>query len=299
MLNLKNKIIWLPYLTAIFISVLFFFLSGKNSGTLFGDLFINLSASFIAIPLVLIFIDTFRDQIDKSLKKELFNYVKKNIDNDILSSLSHINKLFNIPSLPINNPMFNMVTVLLKLDNKAVIEMVTHISPLGFQIFKDWGDTNKYFSDALQNPLALKVFNTKQLITLIQLLKAIQIFENNLKTEDNFKFITDKSDKFKIAKGTDINFRNVILPNRWVLLEKTQKNDEHIVRDFGDFDQYFENKLISQYEITEIGKLKIIEDITMIFNLVNQWLSLTGNEFIIDSNKFRGTIIEKRPKINL
>lgn len=296
MLNWKNKIIWLPYFIAILISCLFFWLSYKNAGTLLGDLFINLSASFIAIPLVLIFVDVLRDRIDKNLKIELFDYAKKNIDNDILSAISHINKLFNIPTLPINSPLFKSITVLLNLEDKVTKETVTSISPLGFQIFKDWGETNKYFSDALQNPLALKVFNTKQLTTLIQLLKAIQIFEKDLKDGDNFKFVANNSEKFKVAKGTDINFRNVILPNRWILLEKTKKADEHIVRDFGDFDQYFEDKLLNKYEITESGKVEITEDVIQILHLTNQWLSLTGNEFIFDSKRFRGAVIEKSPK---
>ncbi len=296
MLAWKNKIIWLPYLVAIMVSVLFFCLGYKNIETLWGDLFINLSASFIAIPLVLIFVDELRGKIDRNLKRELFDYAKKNINNDILGALGHINKLFNIPILPINSPLFKSITVLLNLEEKVIKETIANISPLGFQIFKDWGETNKYFSDALQNPLALKVFDTKQLTTLIQLLKAIQTFEKELKDGENFKFITDKSKEFKTAKGTDINFRNVIVPNRWILLGKTNKPDEHIVRDFGDFDQYFEDKVLNQYKVTESGKVEIAEDIIKILNLINQWLALTGNEFIFDSKQFRGAIVEKSPK---
>lgn len=296
MLNWRNKIIWLPYLIAIMVSVLFFWLGYKNTETLWGDLFINLSASFVAIPLVLIFVDVLRGRIDRNLKRELFDYAKKNIDNDMLSALAHINKLFNIPILPVNNPLFKSVTVLLNLEERAIKETIADISPLGFQIFKDWGETNKYFSDALQNPLALKVFDNKQLTTLIQLLKAIQIFEKDLKDGLNFEFIADKSKEFKIAKGTDINFRNVILPNRWILLGKTKKPDEHVVRDFGDFDQYFEDKILNQYKITENGKIEIADDVIKILNLTNQWLILTGNEFIFDSKRFRGTVIEKSPK---
>lgn len=277
---------FIPYIIALIIAIIFYLLSFKTDDHL-SNLLINLSASFVAIPLILIFIDQIRGNIDKKLKKELFEYAKKNIDNDILSSIAYINRLFNFPIVPTDSPFLKSIASILNFNEGMVKEVVNSIKPLGFQLYKDWGETEKYFSDALKNPLAIQIFDTEQITTLIQLLKEIQNFETDLNDNNNFKFINDLSEKYEIVKGTDINFRNVTFPNRWILLEKTSKKDEHIVRDFGDFDEYHKDKLLNQYELTENGKNEISTNIIRIIELVNKWLSLTGNEFIFDSKRFR------------
>lgn len=281
-----------PYLAALGVALIFLYLANKTPGT-YRDLLINLSASFITIPLVLIFIDSIKNNIDKNLKQELFNYSKKNIDNDILSTISHINKLFNIPVLPITHPLFNLLSVLLRLDEKVIRETMQTLNPLGFQLFKNWGETKEYFSDVFKNPLSIKVFTTEQISTLIKLLEAIQVFESDITKPENITLVGDLSSKYVVMEGTEITSHNASFSGRWLLLQNTDKKDEKVVKDFGDFDPYYKDKLLNQYKFTEKGVKNIGDDLITILELTKQWLKLTDNKFLLDFKRFKGTIQQK------
>ncbi len=77
----------------------------------------------------------------------------------------------------------------------------------------------------------------------------------------------------------------------------TGKKEEGIVRDFGDFHPYYQDKLLKQYKFTESGITKISDDVIIILSLTKSWLEYTGNKFILDPKKFRGTI-QKKPDID-
>lgn len=218
----------------------------------------------------------------------MFDFIKKHVDNDILSTLSHANRLFNIPTIPPYKPLSSkLLTTLLNFEESTLKKYVMLLSPLGFQIFKSPEDTRKGLSNILQNPLALKVLNVAQMTTVIQLIKNIEKFESYLKDTTNFSVIGDKSSEFKVSKGTDFNSADIKFPNRFLLLKLTKKKDTYIVSDFGDFEYYFEKSLLNQYRITDTGIINIYKGLIDLVQTINKWFELTDNELILDTKLFK------------
>jgi len=75
-------------------------------------------------------------------------------------------------------------------------------------------------------------------------------------------------------------------PERLILIKKIDK-DKGIVIDFGDFKKYMKPYLLKRYKIKNEKLNEFSEVVYNLLNLINRWLSLTGNKLLIDERKFR------------
>ena len=119
------------------------------------------------------------------------------------------------------------------------------------------------------------------------MLKEIRAFESVQKeVKKLYEVGSNKVEWYQIQGGKEINPSNTEYPNRFLLL-KHLKEDKYLVVDFGDFDQYQLDKLLN---ICKLNKQYIESYSDSIFNLIakiNEWLNLTGREFLLDSKMFR------------
>jgi hypothetical protein len=281
MMRSLGKTRFMLYTIPLVASAMFLYLSRafKVHSTLSGWLS-NVSASFIMIPLVALTFDWLKGQIDKSLKGELFDYIKKDVDSDMISCLLRINRLFRGEASSLQT-----IEQLLSFTEIALEALLTDRAFLGFHIYKNWNESRNLFESALRNPLALQVFSTEELTALIHLFRVVGDFEKDLSDPDNVSNTGRADAKFKCVKGTDISPFNKSLPERYILLEKAGPRE--IVRDSGDFDEGYLDRVLNLYQFTPEGRKKISADIFEIVRLVNRWLDLSGNEFIFDPRMFR------------
>jgi len=270
------------YIISIILSLTFFLLAANTNNQLITNWLLSISAAFIFIPLALIGFEAVQRFSQRKLKKELFEYAKKDVDNIILSILAHLGKLINLST---GTDLKSLVS-LLRAKQKELKSKLSKANPLGFQIFKEWRETEKNFSTILNNPFSLKIFNDEQIIVLIQLVKSLRSLEFALWRNENFEKIGLADKSFCVVKGVDITYENINFPYRYLLIEEIKKG-RGITRDYGDFKSFLKEQLLVRYKFTEEGINSLSREILDMTNLINRWLQLTGDEFLYDPRIFR------------
>lgn len=82
----------MPYLVAI-TSGIFFYLLSVFLSVIFNELFINIAATFFAIPLLYFLYEKSRSYFHRRLNKEIFDYAKMQVDRELLSILNQLQKM--------------------------------------------------------------------------------------------------------------------------------------------------------------------------------------------------------------
>jgi hypothetical protein len=274
----------LPYFLC-FVSFGIFYAIGKQFEGDIKNLMHGISGSFLAIPILYLIYDLSKEFSNKKLNRELFDYAKMQIDQDVLSIINQLMKL----SLPYEEVTLSPPRIEQFLSNsednfKNKLEKSEY---LGFQVFKSWEITEKNISKILENPFVLEHLENEQTIAIINLLKAIQSFDVMPKNINDLYFCTDKnSDGYRLEKGTDINNKNKDFPDRYLLLRELS-NNEYLVSDFGDFPKYQTEKLLFKYKINPKYSSLLATSIYGLVKCIDIWLDASGNEFILNEKMFR------------
>jgi len=64
-------------------------------------------------------------------------------------------------------------------------------------------------------------------------------------------------------------------------------NNKASVEDFGDFAKYKVENLLNYYKVRDDCQVYFTEAVYDLIQVINTWLALTGNEFLIDNKVFR------------
>lgn len=132
----------------------------------------------------------------------------------------------------------------------------------------------------------LEKLGNEEIISIISIIKGIRAFGFLQNNPELYRETSKKNSSYRIVNGKELNPSNTEFPDRYILL-KDLGNNKHLIADFGDFKQYNVEKLLYIFNVNE-NLLKIYSE--TIANLIlefNNWVDLTGSEFIIDSKMFR------------
>ena len=148
----KNFLKILPYLASLIAGLIFigigFYLNTENENL--KDLFINISASFFAIPLIFLFYQTAHNYSQKQLNREIFEYAKIQVDREVLSIITQLSKLiYNYKNESITFAGLNKLFLLKKVD---IEKKISNKKILGFKLFKNWNTIEKNLENVLMNP---------------------------------------------------------------------------------------------------------------------------------------------------
>ena len=272
----------LPYLSSVVAGAIFYLLGIQSKD--FRDLFVNISAAFIAIPFIYLFYQIAEKYSKKKLNKEIIDYAKMQIDREILSLINQLSKIVH----PIEERDFTLkgINKFLSLKRDHLKKIISEKEYLGFQVFKNWDVFENNLHEILKNPYILNRLEDEQVIAIIQLLKSIRSLEQIQKIKDLYVETGKKASSFKIVSGKDLNKENVKFPNRHLLLKDLGDN-KFLVVDFGDFPQYNMDKLLKIFKINNKYIDVYVDTIFDMINEVNIWIDLTDSEFLIDTKMFR------------
>lgn len=247
------------------------------------NLFIEISAAFFAIPLIYLFYQTAHNYSQKRLNKEIFDYAKMQVDREVLSIISQLSKLindeFNFHSLEDLSK-----TILLKPEE--IEKRLSKSKFLGFKVFKNWDTMKNNLQEILKNPYILERLENEQIISIINIIKKLEILISFQKQKDLYLDTGEKIKSHKINGGN-----NNELPNRYILLKDaeqiTNKKNTFIVLDFGDFYKFNLKKLLKYFIINEKYLKSYTATILILSKEINNWIELTGKELIINTNEYR------------
>lgn len=272
-----------PYLTSILAGLLFYLIGIRLSEN-FKGLFVSISAAFLAIPFIYLFYQVAQKFSKKKLNKEISDYAKMQIDREILSIINQLSKI--VYPLEERDMTLKGIDNFLSIKGGNIKENISKKEYFGFQVFKKWDVSESNLHEILRNPYILSKLEDEQIIAVIQLIKSIRQLEQVQKIKDLYIKTDKTASSFKIVSGKDLNERNVEFPDRYLLL-KDLGDKKFLVLDFGDFPQYSIDKLLQIFKIAD-KYIDIYAD--AIFDLIseiNNWVNLTGEEFLVDTKMFR------------
>ena len=272
-----------PYISSLLAAVLFYLISVKINSL--RDLFVDISATFLAIPFIYLFYQATQKISNRKLNKEIFDYAKMQIDREVLSILNHLSKIiFGINNIDYSTERYKEI---LSLDRNKIKQIVFKKEYLGFQLFKRWEHTESNLHDLLKNPFILEKMENDQIISILKLIKNLRFLERYIRGNKDFYIDTRKKEpSFIIANALEVSKYNYKLPHRYLLMRKTNKEDLYVVVDFGDFD-YPKDRLLNLFKINTKYLDLYAETIEGVINQINKWLDLTGKEILIDTKIFR------------
>jgi hypothetical protein len=280
----KNKFLrLLPYLTSIITGGVVYCLS-YSTNLFFSDLLVSISASLIAIPILYLVYEKVKKSSHQKLTKEIFDYAKMNVDSEILSILNQLQKIVYLID-DINFSTEN-VNIFLKLKTCDIESQLKNNKYLGFQIFKHWEISETGLHELLRNTFILDKMEDEQVISVIQILKCLRNLEE---LQRKYKLYLDTGEiaiGFKLQSGVEMNPLNIGFKERYLLL-KHLNNDKYIVKDFGDIPKYNLDKCLKYYRVDKKLTGFYAEIISSLMTEINGWLATTGQEFVIDTKKFR------------
>jgi len=295
MMTKRTLIRLIPFLISATAGVALYFLAGETVSNV-NSILINLSATLLAVPLIYMFYQFFVNMSEKRLNKEIYDYSKMLLDTEILSILNQLGK-FLYPNYEFKlNP--ESVKVICNLNERELAKMLTGCEYLGFQVKKNWESSIKDISEKIHNNQIINRMNADLLCIVISLLKSIHGFELFIRRVDYLSKTEKQSREYRIISGTELNpIENNKLPDRLILLKKIDE-ERGIVIDFGDFKKYQAVDLLNYYKI----KNEFVNDLSELINdiivSINEWISNTGYEFIIDEKLFKPLKILCPPSSN-
>jgi hypothetical protein len=285
---LKVLLMIIPYFSAVIAGVVIYFIALAQTDDI-KSLLINISATFIGIPLIFLGYDTIKGITRKSLNKEILDYIKMQIDHEIFGIINQLMKCvytyekFDRTPLGINRFMEIGKN---RLRNEFMVNTY-----LGFQMLKEWEVESNNIKELLKNELVIQVLDDAKKVTLIKILKHIMHFEYLGNLEYFMEIANSKSIKYSCISGEKINKQNNEYPNRMLLLSKVDNKKGKVI-DFGDFKKSDQEKLLKEYKI-EKDKIDYICELFYDFiSEINTWIKQCNSTLLINPRYIRYRVIE-------
>lgn len=214
------------------------------------------------------------------LSDDLFDYLKVQIDTEIIAIINQLHKIF----YNYKNRKFTYETInkFVQFSIKDLLELIKTDEIIGFKIFKKWDIIENKLHGILEKPFFAKNLDDKSAAIIINLIKKVRTLDMFHRDHRHFKTTNRTNKEYKIIHGTDLNIQNQIYPDRYLLLEKNNQ-----VRDFGDFRQEDIKRLLEIYKINESNKIQYCSIVYNTLLTINSWLEETGWEFIIDTKTYK------------
>lgn len=217
-----------------------------------------------------------------NLTDKILDFLKKEIDKEILGLLSHLLLIVNCDGSKQN--LFAAIQDFLNMSQNDLFKELHNKKILGFYILKLFDEYEKKIYNHINQALSSPYYNREVLNSLIEIYEWFAEYD---KFRTNY-FSTllvksdEKEDRFIIVKGSEITSNE--LPERYLLMEKLDI-EKGIVRNFGDFPIGYTPILTNYFTLRNEDIDKYCNILLLLIQSINKWLDITNNEFIIDFTK--------------
>lgn len=214
------------------------------------------------------------------LTDKLLDFLKKEIDQEILALLSHLVRFIHKESESIN--FLDEVTSFINYEKKDIVDILKNKKVIGFYILKSFEEHEKKFNAFINQALASPYYNREILNALIDIYEWFSAYSNWWWKYSSKLFIklNQKENELFVIHGSQVS------PNsrdkRYLLMKKIDEEGKGQVHNFGDFYPGHIENLINYYELNNEYLDTYASTITILIKSLNQWLSITNNEIIID-----------------
>lgn len=216
---------------------------------------------------------------ERSNKERIFEHLKTSLDAEITVICNRIRKILDDYG---NELDLNRVFEISSLSQSEINEKLVGREYIGFQVLKLWDDTIEKLNQIIDNPLFSKHIEDDKIAPIIDLIRALVIFNENVKQRSLFKPIQKQAENREVVKGKTLNPGNP--DNSYLLLSKKKGAKAGKVIDSGSFSPYHEKLLLEKLIETEnVFSLLVFSVINPINEILNSW----GNSLLLDPAMFR------------
>lgn len=215
----------------------------------------------------------------------IFNYIisdkryiastKRTIDLGMQAILIDLTTLYFFKSE--NAEKYNYV----KLLESTFIDIegyINNIEFLGFDLFKNIVLNIDEFTVFVKDEISTFFLSEDEKKILIKLIYCLREYKEFL-NDDNLVKVNSQNEKFKVISGLKMNAVND--PKRYILLEVVEEN-QGIVRANGLFCEEHVSLLLNSYKFAPNRSKSYVRIVGTIVSLINDWIKLTGNYFIVN-----------------
>lgn len=266
-----------PLVVAMVVGLAFFYISLKVNQSV-SDLLVNISAAFIAIPLLYILYENVKKFAHRKLTRELFDFTKSEVDYEMLSVIRQLRKMIYNEEEP--GMSYDGVKEVLCLKENQLKKILRNNEYLGFKILKKWEVSTVNLEEFLRNPLILSKTEDEYIISIIRILKSIRSLQEIQDVEGLYKDNGKTAENYKVEDGTSLNPANNLYSERKLLL-KHVSNNKFIVSDFGDIKTSDLKNCLRYYKINKVFLGLYIETVLSLIENINQWVEETGGRLLL------------------
>ncbi|PHN93674.1 hypothetical protein CSC80_12220 [Maribacter sp. 6B07] len=219
---------------------------------------------------------------EESAKDEIRNYIKQQVDKEILTICNHSFKIFYGYD---NNYSLEEIWKMLNLTEDDINYVLFEKKHLGFTVLKDWKDYMDKIETIMNQPFFTQNAEPKYISALIKVLRSLEMMATLFQHNNLFENTGEKSSEFKIVDGKEMNPENP--KDGYILLKNLNKESQGVVIDFGTIRKYNIQNGLNYMSINSDDFMKWVKCIQELFKSVELWIENTGNYLIIDPLTFR------------
>jgi hypothetical protein len=214
------------------------------------------------------------------LTDKILDFLKKEIDQEMLMLISHLVRFINKSSEKTN--FLEDVTAFINYEKKDIIEILKNKKIIGFYLLKSFHEHEKKFNSFINQAMGSQYYNREILNSLIDIYEWFAAYDDmRSKYFSNILVKLDKTeDRLHVADSSQIAHNNQYA-DRYILMKKINEKESQ-VHNFGDFYPGNVPNLLNYYEFNEEYLDKYAGSIWLLIKSFNNWLQLTNNEIILD-----------------
>lgn len=219
---------------------------------------------------------------NESAKDEIRNYIKQQVDKEIITVCNHSYKIFNGYDSPIN---LQEIWKLLSFTQEDIQRELYERKYLGFTVLKDWTVYKEKIEEIMNQPFFTQNAEPIYVSSLIRVVRGLEVMATVYKDNRLFDDLDKIESNYKIVEGKKMNPDNP--KDSYLLLRKIDNKPEGIVIDFGTIRPYNKQRLLNYQSIGGEKFMKWATGFYEVFKSVENWIENTGNYLIIDPLTFR------------
>jgi len=284
--SLYNLLKRFPYIVSLVAGAILFFIAGYLSENLSG-LVINVSASLFTIPLVIYSYELIKEKIAKDGNKDLYEYVKMNVDRELMSLLDTVAPFSAVKVAP----GLEKILYFIEMNKVKMKENLSKVTPFVFNLATKWSYTEDQLATLLSNEVIYNNMSIEERNAIIRLIKATRTLEY----ATNPKYYTEygvPDGNYKVIKGSEFDLATKF-QNRYLLMKRLKNGESFRVAAFNDLDEHkFKIDLLTPMKPNAEGQKMLFNALSEIQICLEIWLKSRGREFILDSHVHK--LVRKR-----
>ncbi|MES2331141.1 MAG: hypothetical protein V4539_16170 [Bacteroidota bacterium] len=212
---------------------------------------------------------------EQTNKDEIFTYVKKQIDKDILSLCNLLHKLLAGYDEQLSS---NNVWQLLSMTQQQVMENLFEKKFIGFTILKDWAENLLHITDSINQSLFTQHAQQVHTAAMVKVVRALEMLISITQQDKLFVDTGKKVIGYDLITGKDLNASN---PANRFILSKSLNSVDAVIVDFGDFKPYDQNRLLNYHVIFHQNFNSYAIAIHNLIASIHYWVENSGNSIMI------------------